>query len=77
MNRTSVYLLMVLSKVSIGYVVGLDYKNPYVSPYRMFQQFKHHPYIANFLEGGTCLKYGGFSLSLSLLFYSYFFRFVD
>lgn len=51
------------NKVAIGYVVGLDYKNPYYNPYKMFQQFKHHPYIADFLEGGTCLKYGARALS--------------
>lgn len=32
---------------SIGYVIALDYKNPYLSPYKEFQRFKHHPHIKN------------------------------
>ena len=31
--------------VSIGYVVGLDYQNPYLNPYQEFQRFKTHPYV--------------------------------
>ena len=42
-----------------GFVMGLDYKNPYLNPYKTFQQYKHHPAIASVLEGGTCVKYGG------------------
>ena len=38
--------------VLIGFVVGLDYPNPYLSPYEEFQRFKHHPAIAPHLEGG-------------------------
>lgn len=44
--------------VSIGYVIGLDYDNPYLSPYKTFQQFKHHPYVKELLEGGKCISYG-------------------
>lgn len=44
--------------VLVGMVVGLDYKNTYLSPYREFQRFKHHPEIAKHLEGGTCISYG-------------------
>lgn len=36
--------------VSIGYVVALDYKNPYLNPYLTFQTFKHHPLIAPVLQ---------------------------
>ena len=36
--------------VSIGFVIGLDYKNPYLSPYEEFQQFKHHPEIIKHLN---------------------------
>ena len=36
--------------VSIGFVVGLDYKNPYLSPYEEFQNFKSHPKITKFLK---------------------------
>jgi electron-transferring-flavoprotein dehydrogenase len=46
------------NKVLIGFVVGLDYENPYLSPYQEFQRFKHHPKVAEHLEGGTCVSYG-------------------
>jgi len=42
----------------IGLVVGLDYSNPYISPYQEFQRLKHHPRIQSLLEGGTCISYG-------------------
>lgn len=41
-----------------GMVYGLDYKNPYTNPYMSFQRWKHHPWIAPFLEGGECVEYG-------------------
>eukprot|EP00043_Microstomoeca_roanoka_P002362 m.37892 g.37892 ORF g.37892 m.37892 type:complete len:613 (-) comp11437_c0_seq1:242-2080(-) len=44
--------------VLIGYVVGLDYENPYLSPYEEFQRFKTHPAIRSHLEGGECISYG-------------------
>jgi electron-transferring-flavoprotein dehydrogenase len=44
--------------VLIGMVVGLDYKNPYLSPYQEFQRWKHHPAVAEHLEGGECISYG-------------------
>lgn len=44
--------------ILIGFVVGLDYQNPYLSPYEEFQRFKHHPKIASVLEGGECIAYG-------------------
>lgn len=44
--------------VLIGMVVGLDYANPYLSPYQEFQRWKTHPSIAPHLEGGTCISYG-------------------
>jgi electron-transferring-flavoprotein dehydrogenase len=46
------------NKVLIGMVVGLDYENPYLNPYREFQRFKHHPEVAKHLKGGTCVAYG-------------------
>lgn len=46
------------NKVAIGYVVALDYKNPYLSPYQEFQRWKQHPLIRKTLEGGKCLSYG-------------------
>jgi electron-transferring-flavoprotein dehydrogenase len=42
----------------IGMVVGLDYANPHMSPYREFQRFKHHPRVQALLEGGKCISYG-------------------
>ena len=44
--------------VAIGYVVHLNYKNPFLSPFDEFQRFKHHPAIAQHLEGGTRISYG-------------------
>lgn len=44
--------------VLLGFVVGLDYKNPYVSPYQEFQRWKHHPAVRKHIEGGECLQYG-------------------
>ena len=44
--------------VSVGFVVGLDYENPYVMPYMEFQRFKHHPAIAKHLQGGKRIAYG-------------------
>jgi electron-transferring-flavoprotein dehydrogenase len=44
--------------VSIGYVVHLNYKNPYLSPFDEFQRHKHHVEIAPYLKGGKRLSYG-------------------
>ena len=44
--------------VLAGLVVGLDYKNPYLNPYREFQKWKTHPAIRKHFEGGTCISYG-------------------
>lgn len=44
--------------LAIGFVVGLDYKNPYLNPYQIFQQFKTHPTIQPLLESGERLEYG-------------------
>ena len=49
--------------VSVGLVVGLDYKNPTLSPYREFQRYKHHPSISKYLKGGKCLSYGARALN--------------
>jgi len=51
------------NKISIGFVVGLDYKNPYLSPYMEFQRFKHHPEIKKILEGGRRINYGARALN--------------
>ncbi len=44
--------------VSIGFVVHLNYQNPHLYPYMEFQRFKHHPMIAQVLEGGRRVAYG-------------------
>ncbi len=44
--------------VSVGFVVHLNYQNPYLHPYMEFQRFKHHPLIAQVLEGGRRVAYG-------------------
>ena len=46
------------NQVAVGYVVGLAYENPYISPYEEFQRFKTHPTIRGFFEGGKRISYG-------------------
>ncbi len=50
------------NQVSIGFVIGLDYKNPYLSPYQEMQRFKTHPAIAPLLKGGRRIAYGARAL---------------
>ena len=45
-------------QVALGFVTALDYENPYVSPYQEFQRWKHHPQVAELLEGGKRVAYG-------------------
>ncbi|MEO1190551.1 MAG: electron transfer flavoprotein-ubiquinone oxidoreductase [Pseudomonadota bacterium] len=47
----------------VGYVIGLDYQNPHLSPYDEFQRFKMHPKIRPMLEGGKRLAYGARALN--------------
>lgn len=49
--------------VAIGFVVALDYTNPYLSPFQEFQRWKHHPYVTNILEGGERISYGARALN--------------
>ncbi len=51
------------NQLAIGFVVGLDYQNPYLSPYQEFQQFKHHPKIASLLTNGRRIAYGARALN--------------
>ena len=46
------------NQVAVGYVVGLSYTNPYLSPYEEFQRYKTHPQIRSFFEGGKRIAYG-------------------
>ena len=45
-------------QVAVGFIVGLDYGNPYLSPFEEFQRYKTHPSIRHFLEGGKRISYG-------------------
>ena len=49
-------------QVFLGYVIGLDYKNPHLSPFDEFQKFKTHPSIKTFLETGKRISYGARAL---------------
>ncbi len=44
--------------MAVGYVVHLNYKNPWISPFDEFQRFKHHPSVAAHLKGGRRIAYG-------------------
>lgn len=46
------------NQVAVGYVVGLGYENPYLSPFEEFQRYKTHPEIRKFFEGGKRISYG-------------------
>ncbi|MBB5723051.1 electron-transferring-flavoprotein dehydrogenase [Loktanella ponticola] len=46
------------NQVYVGFVVHLNYKNPHLFPYMEFQRFKHHPMIADLLQGGKRVAYG-------------------
>ncbi len=50
------------SKVSVGLIVDLAYRNPHISPYDEFQKFKLHPVIRQYLEGGSRISYGARAL---------------
>jgi len=51
------------NQVLVGFVVHLNYENPYLYPYMEFQQFKHHPMVAGLLEGGKRVAYGARAIS--------------
>ncbi len=51
------------NKVALGFVVGLDYANPWLSPFEEFQRWKTHPEIRKTLEGGKRLGYGARSIT--------------
>ena len=51
------------NQVYVGYVVHLDYANPYLDPYKEFQRFKHHPMVAELLKGGKRIAYGARAIS--------------
>ena len=51
------------NQVSIGFVIGLDYANPHLSPFDEFQRFKQHPAVKQHLEGGRRIAYGARALN--------------
>jgi electron-transferring-flavoprotein dehydrogenase len=50
-------------QVAVGFVIGLDYKNPFLSPFEEFQRFKTHPAIGPTFEGGRRIAYGARALN--------------
>ncbi|SEL68070.1 electron-transferring-flavoprotein dehydrogenase [Colwellia chukchiensis] len=46
------------NQVFVGLIVDLNYSNPHLSPFDEFQRYKHHPKIAQYLEGGKRVSYG-------------------
>ncbi|CAN1522884.1 FixC Dehydrogenases (flavoproteins) [Burkholderiaceae bacterium] len=51
------------NKVTLGYVIGLDYQNPWMSPFEEMQRWKTHPSIKKHIEGGKRLSYGARALN--------------
>jgi electron-transferring-flavoprotein dehydrogenase len=48
--------------ISLGFVAGLDYKDPQFDPHVAFNRFKQHPFVSTLLEGGTMVRYGAKAL---------------
>ena len=51
------------TRVSVGLVVGLDYRDPFLDPHALFQRFKEHPLLRTMLDGGTMVRYGARTIS--------------
>jgi electron-transferring-flavoprotein dehydrogenase len=51
------------NQVAVGYVIGLDYQNPHLSPFEEFQRFKTHPKVRGVFEGGRRVSYGARALN--------------
>jgi len=51
------------NQVAVGFVIGLDYQNPWISPFDEFQRFKTHPAIRGFFEDGRRIAYGARALT--------------
>ena len=51
------------NQVAVGFVIGLDYENPYLSPFEEMQRFKTHPAIRPLFEGGRRIAYGARALT--------------
>jgi electron-transferring-flavoprotein dehydrogenase len=51
------------NQLAIGFVIGLDYQNPHLDPFKEFQRFKQHPAMAKLLQGGKRIAYGARALN--------------
>jgi electron-transferring-flavoprotein dehydrogenase len=51
------------NQVAVGLIVDLAYSNPFLSPFDEFQRYKHHPVVAQYLEGGKRIAYGARALA--------------
>ncbi len=51
------------TRISVGLVAGLDYRDPFVDPHGLFGKFKEHPLVKPLLEGGTMVRYGARTIS--------------
>lgn len=49
--------------IAVGFVLGLDYSNPWISPFQEFQRFKTHPKVKSIFEGATRIAYGARALN--------------
>lgn len=49
--------------IALGLVIGLDYKNPFLDPFKELQRLKTHPYLKKLLENGECVGYGSRALN--------------
>jgi electron-transferring-flavoprotein dehydrogenase len=49
-------------QISLGFVVGLDYRDPLFDPHMAFNRFKQHPFVSGLLQGGTMVRYGAKAL---------------
>ena len=51
------------TQISVGLVIGLDYRDPFLDPHGLFQKMKAHPRVAELLSGGKMVKYGARAIS--------------
>jgi electron-transferring-flavoprotein dehydrogenase len=51
------------NQIAVGFVIGLDYCNPFLNPFEEFQRFKTHPAIRPYFEGGRRISYGARAIS--------------
>jgi electron-transferring-flavoprotein dehydrogenase len=51
------------TSISVGLVIGLDYRDPFLDPHGLFQKLKAHPRVAELLRGGKMIRYGARAIS--------------